>query len=78
MNCIDKIQKCYRCGSDIQWESDFMTSDISDDFDKNDSSVTSYYHCPNCGASIELVDPSYENKKDYSFWNENYVNNVKN
>lgn len=62
---------CPRCGCAIQWELDCMTSEILDDFNKNDSSVTSYYYCPNCGASIELIDPSDENKKDYPFWNNN-------
>ena len=48
-----------------------MSSDISDEFAQDDMSVTSYYTCPNCGASIELIDPSDKDKKDYPYWNGN-------
>lgn len=62
---------CPRCGHEIIWENDCMSSDISDEFAQDDTSVTSYYTCPNCGASIELIDPSDKDKKDYPYWNGN-------
>ena len=52
-------------------ENDCMSSNISDEFAQDDMSVTSYYTCPNCGASIELIDPSDKDKKDYPYWNGN-------
>ena len=62
---------CPRCGHEIIWGNDCMSSDISDEFAQDDMSVTSYYTCPNCGASIELIDPSDKDKKDYPYWNGN-------
>lgn len=69
MNTIDKIQKCYRCGFAVQWDSDCMSSEISDDFPENDSSVTSFFSCPNCGASLKVMDASDKEKKNYPKFN---------
>ena len=69
MDTIDKIQKCYRCGFAVQWDSDCMSSEISDDFPENDSSITSFFTCPNCGATMEVMDASDEEKKNYPKFN---------
>ena len=36
---------CPRCGHEIIWENDCMSSDISDEFAQDDMSVTSYLSC---------------------------------
>ena len=50
---------CPRCGHEIIWGNDCMSSDISDEFAQDDTSVTSF------------IDPSDKDKKDYPYWNGN-------
>lgn len=61
---------CPRCGTEIFWMNDYMSYEVTGEFTEDDTSITSFYSCPNCGATIEVIDPSDEDKKDYSFWNE--------
>ena len=69
MDCIDKIQKCYRCGFAVQWDCDVMSAEISDDFPENDSSVTSFFSCPNCGATMKIMDAFDEKSKEFPKFN---------
>ena len=61
---------CPRCLNEIIWMNDYMSSELSDEFAQNDASVTSTYHCPYCGATIELIDPSDVDKHEYLYWND--------
>lgn len=78
MDCIDKIQKCYRCGFAVQWDCDVMSAEISDDFPENDSSVTSFFSCPNCGATMKIMDASDENRKNYPKFQEPHIEHPQN
>lgn len=65
---------CFICGHEVIWNSTFDAHDVSDDYDENDPAMCNYYHCPNCGADYEVIDPPQNERNTYPFWNKNNDN----
>ena len=56
-------KRCFHCGTPVIWDSDTESP-------VDDETTLSYYHCPKCGYSYEVAEPSEQEKKeDYKdFW----------
>ena len=63
-------KRCYFCGHELIWNSDFDLSDISGD-EEDDTGIVSYYTCPHCGRIYGISDPSKEERDvEYKeYWN---------
>lgn len=48
------MYKCWLCGSEVAWESDFMESEIDELEDGARDRVVGYYYCYNCGSEYEF------------------------
>lgn len=64
--------KCYRCGTDIIWDSTFMGSDIgavpeSKSCTEDDFEVYTG-HCLYCGLSYEIADTPESERCDYEYF----------
>ena len=63
--------KCPFCDGDLIWSSDANASDVSDEYQEEDTAVVSYYLCSCCGRDYEIFEPNKEARegqyKDY--WN---------
>lgn len=44
--------KCFICGEEVIWESDFD----SDDYGYEEQGIIHNYHCPKCGADYEVFE----------------------
>lgn len=62
-------KRCFYCGHELVWNSDFMLSDVSEVED--DDGIVSYYTCPCCGRTYEISDPcTGERENEYKeYWN---------
>lgn len=43
--------KCFRCGSNMVWQSDFGADECGYDFE----GIVSFYHCSSCNTTAEFV-----------------------
>lgn len=62
--------KCFFCGGNLIWESDFNANEVAgDDYEDDDFAVASYFTCQNCGRFYEIREPNKEERettyKDY-------------
>lgn len=64
--------KCFFCGSELIWGSDFNLEEVCDLAKEGDGGVVSYYTCPTCGRTYEVCDPPEEERKTSykEYWNE--------
>lgn len=46
------MNKCYICGHEVIWDSDFDT----EDYGYERQGIVHEYHCPECGADITVVE----------------------
>lgn len=49
--------KCFYCGHEVRWESDFNGDEVYGEDSEHKDSVVSYYTCPHCGAFYEVRQP---------------------
>ena len=61
--------KCPFCGGDLLWCSDAAESDVSLEYDENDTAIVYYLTCQRCGRDYEVFDPPTDARmneyKDY-------------
>lgn len=57
------------CGTELIWNSSEDGQNVSERYTEDDSAVINFYSCPKCGTSVEVYDPTEEEKSDYTFWN---------
>lgn len=64
---------CFTFGTPLIWDSDANANEVSSEYDDDDFATIQYYHCPKCGRSYEVVEPTHEEKeKDYKeYWENN-------
>lgn len=45
--------KCFNCGADLIWESDFNADEVG----YEEEGIVTFYTCPNCGADYQVFIP---------------------
>ena len=63
--------KCLFCGEELIWSQDFNCSEISEEYEEDDTAVASYYLCPKCGRDYQIMEPTKEDKENEykEYWN---------
>ena len=56
----EPMYRCFACGGELIWSSDFMKSEI-DGCDESDDTVVNVLHCKDCGATVEVY---HNNEKE--------------
>ena len=69
----NKKPTCFYCGHELCWDSDFNASDIYAGYEDDETAAASFYHCPHCGRTYEVVEPIREEKElNYNkYWGDN-------
>lgn len=52
--------RCFQCGHELIWDSDYMQSDIGMVAEDEDDAIVQCYTCPECGTSYEVYYPKDE------------------
>lgn len=63
--------RCFFCDEKLCLDSDCDAYEVYPiEYDEQDSTIISMYHCPNCGREYEILDPPKElQEKEYSkYW----------
>ena len=61
---------CPQCGYELRWDDTVDRGDIAPDgVPEDDYTTIDYWHCPNCGANIEIWQALESEKCLYPFWN---------
>ena len=55
----NKMPKCTQCSESLN----FVCNE-----EYGDNGYKYLYHCPNCGADLEVFEPLEEDKPQYPFW----------
>ena len=51
------MYKCFYCGHEVIWNSDFDAEDCGHDSDDCKGRIVTFYTCPHCGAEYEVLQP---------------------
>lgn len=61
------MYRCWKCGAEVRWQSDFNESEIyGEELPKGEDRVESYYICPSCGSEYEFtqgIEDTYDNNE---------------
>ena len=69
----DEMPKCMFCGSVLIQDDSQMCADVNVDYEDDEEAMVHFSHCPKCGRSYEIFDPTKEEREKYydEYWNEN-------
>lgn len=65
--------RCHFCGNELILDDSKMCADVNVDYEGDEEAMVHFSHCPKCGRSYEIFDPTKkERDRDYKeYWNEN-------
>ena len=65
--------RCHLCGNELILDDSQMCSDLNVDYEGDEEAMVHFSHCPKCGRSYEIFDPTKEEREKYydEYWNEN-------
>ena len=65
--------RCHFCGNELILDDSQMCSDLNVDYEGDEEAMVHFSHCPKCGRSYEIFDPTKEEREKYydEYWNEN-------
>ena len=65
--------RCHFCGNELILDDSQMCSDVNVDYEGDEEAMVHFSHCPKCGRSYEIFDPTKEEREKYydEYWNEN-------
>ena len=65
--------RCHFCGNELILDDSQMCADVNVDYEGDEEAMVHFSHCPKCGRSYEIFDPTKEEREKYydEYWNEN-------